>query len=69
MDDAGRVRRGERAGHLDAVAKRLIERQPAARQPARERLALEELHDQEVGAVLLPDVEERADVRVAEATR
>ena len=67
MDDAGRVRRGERAGHLDAVAERLIERQPAAREPARERLALEELHDQEVGAVLLADVEERADVRVTEA--
>ena len=67
MDDAGRVRGGERAGHLDAVAERLLERQPAAREPARERLAFEELHDQEVGAILLADVEERADVRVTEA--
>ena len=67
MDDAGRVRGGERAGHLDAVAERLVERQPAAREPACERLAFEELHDQEVGAILLADVEERADVRVAEA--
>ena len=57
---------GERVGDLDGAPHGLLERQAAARQAVGQRLALEELHHQVVGAVLVPDVEERADVRVAE---
>ena len=66
MDDARGVRGGERAGHLDAVAERLLQRQSSARQAARQRLALQVLHHQEIGAVVLPDVEQPADVRMTE---
>ena len=66
MHDAGRVRGGERAGDLDRAAHGLLERQAAAREAVGQRLPFEELHHQVVGAVLVPDVEERADVRVAE---
>ncbi len=38
----------------------------ALRQSIRERLALEARHDEEVGALVLADVVERADVRVIE---
>ena len=40
--------------------------QRALRQPIGERLAFEARHDEEVGAVVLADIVERADVRVIE---
>ena len=55
-----RLRQGRR------VLQRLGERQRPAGQPGAERLAVEVLHDEELEAVLLPDVVERADVRMVE---
>ena len=49
-----------------AHVERLGERQRPPREPLGQRLALEPLHDQEVDAVLVADVVERADVRVIE---
>ena len=66
MDDPCAVRALERVGDLDPVAQHSFERQRAAREPVGERLAFEVLHDQVVDAVLLADVVERADVRMAE---
>ena len=62
VDDAGAMRGGERVGDLHRVGQRLAERQLAAPQPRRQRLAVEELHHQEVDAVLVADIEQRADV-------
>ena len=59
-----RVRFRQRLGDFDRVAKHLVERQAAARQPRRQRLAFEKLHHQEVDAVLMADVVQVADVRV-----
>ncbi len=66
VDNAGGMRGGQRASHLDPVAKGLLQGQFSARQPARQGLALQILHHQEIGAVVLPDVEEPADVRMTE---
>ena len=49
-----------------AVAQRLLERQRPLRQPIRQRLALQVLHDQVLGLALAAHVVERADVRVRE---
>ena len=59
----------EGVGDLDAVAQDLVEGERALLEPVRERLALEVLHDQEVDAVVLADVVERADVRMGEGSR
>ena len=48
MQDAGAVRLVEGAGDLGRVAQRLAERQRPARQPRRQRLAVEVLHDEEL---------------------
>ena len=66
MDDGGLVRCGKAVSDLDAGSEGLVDGQLPARETLGERLALQELHDQEVGAVLMADVEERADVRVRE---
>ena len=66
VDDALLVRGGERVGDLRPELHHLVERQRALLQAIRERLALEELHHQEVRVALVPDVEERADVGVVE---
>jgi hypothetical protein len=52
----------ESVGDLRAVLKHLRERQRTARNATGERLAVEQLHDQ----VVVPEVEERADVRMAQ---
>ena len=59
-----RVRGREGIGDLDAVLERLIEWQLATGQAGRECLPVQVLHDEEIRPVLLPDVVERADVRV-----
>ena len=46
------------------ILQHLLERQRPLRQPLRERLAFEQLHDQVVDVALAADVEQRADVRV-----
>ena len=61
------VRRRQRRGNLRAVARDLAQRQRSARQAIRERLPLEEFHDDEIEAVLLTDVVHRADVRMVQA--
>ena len=61
-----RVGGGQCLGDLDGASHGLLERQAAPGEAIGQRLALEELHHQVVGAVLVADVEERADVRVAE---
>ena len=47
MDDALGMRRRERVGDVDRVAQGFVDRQRAARQPGRERLAVEELQHEE----------------------
>ena len=70
MHDAGAVRGGERLGDLTADLERLLDRQRPPRQALRQRLAFEELHDQEQSAAdfdrQLADVIQRTDVRVLE---
>ena len=56
----------EGIGDLRPELHDLVERQRALLQAVGERLALEQLHHQEVRVALVPDVEERADVRVVE---
>ena len=66
MDDAGAVRAVERAGDLTAAANHLVVRQRAARQPAGQGLALDELEDQILMSLVLADIVQRADVRMIE---
>ena len=51
-------------GNLNGVAQNLIQRQRAYSQPLSQRLPFQVLHHQEVNAILLSDVIERADVRM-----
>ncbi len=67
VDDAAAVRAVEGFCDLDAVPDRFVERQVAASEPLGQALALEILHHQVLGAVLVADVVQRADVRVAQA--
>ena len=69
MDDAVAMRGVEGGGDLDRVLDRLIERQRRPSQSIGERLALEARHDEEVGALVLADVVERADVGMIEGAR
>lgn len=64
--DAVPMGRVERGGDFDGVLERLIDGKRAFRQSIGERVALEVRHDEEVGALVLADVIERADVRVIE---
>jgi hypothetical protein len=66
MDDAGAMRRVERIGDLDRRLQRPVERQRAALEGRRQRLAFEELHDEIGDAVVASDVVQRADVRMTE---
>jgi hypothetical protein len=66
VDDPGRVRALERVGDLDPEPEDLLDRERPPLDALGERLALEELHDQEVDLALPPDVVEGADVRVLE---
>ena len=66
MDDSLAVRLVECFGDLLAVAEHLVKSERPARDAIGEALALEELHDEKVDAILVTDVEERADVRMAE---
>ena len=66
MDDPAAMRAVERVGDLRSpYSQHVGQRQRAAREPVGERLALEQLHDQEVDA-FVADVVERADVRMVE---
>ena len=56
----------EGVGDLRPELHHLVERQRALLQAIGERLALEQLHHQEVRVALVPDVEQRADVGMVE---
>jgi hypothetical protein len=62
VDDAAAVRGRQRRGDLGPVAQHLVGRQRASLKPRRKRLPFEVLHDQEVDAILVADVEQRADM-------
>ena len=67
VDDLARVRCAERAGDLDRVGDRLVDRQPPhPPDPLLERLALDVLEDDVGAPVLLAGVDHADDVRVAE---
>ena len=67
VDDAGGVKRTERAEHLESDAHGLVEGNRAAIQARRQRLAVEPLHDDEQLGVGLADLVNLADVRVIDA--
>src|SRR5262245_20638890 len=55
----------ERVGQREAIVQRLRGIEPLAREPIVERLALQQLHDEKgLAALRLPDVVDRADVRM-----
>jgi hypothetical protein len=66
MHDPLPVRSFQRGGDLRPDPQGGVERQRAAAEPVGERLALEQLHDQVLDAVLAADVVDRADVRMRE---
>ena len=66
MNDPLPVRLVERVRDLDPETQSLLEGEQSLRQPVRQRLALEVLHDEILGLALSPHVVEGADVRVRE---
>ena len=64
VNDPLAVRPLQRLGDLHAVRDRLVERNLFAREPRGESLALDILHDEVIDRARLPDVVERADVRM-----
>jgi hypothetical protein len=66
MHDAAPVRLVERIRDLHRVLERRVDGHGAAHEPARERLALEQLHHQIVDVAGASDVVHRADVRMTE---
>ena len=66
MNDPGSVRFVEPVRDLNAVPKGLLEWQGASLQPLGKRVAFDVLHNEEVDAVLISDIVERADMRVVE---
>jgi hypothetical protein len=66
MDDALLMRDGQRVGEGDPDFEQPADGQTVFRDDAVERLALDELHGQEVDAVRLLDREDRDDLRVVE---
>jgi len=67
MNDAGAVGLVESVGDFRADLENLIGRKRAFGNALRERFALDAFHDQEIGAVLRADIEERADVWVIQS--
>src|SRR5439155_4833362 len=69
MNESSRMQRVERGSHRQRHARRFVERQRAAIEPARERLAIEQLHDQKWLAVFIADVEQLTYIRMIERRR
>jgi len=65
MSDSQLVRLGQRAGDLCRVPNCLVWRQRTFDQAMLQGLAFDEFHDQEIHAVLMADIMQRADVRMA----
>ena len=66
MNDAVAMRLVEGVSNLDGILHGRGDRERTAHQPIRQRFALEQRHDNEVDAVLVAHVVERADMRVRE---
>jgi hypothetical protein len=66
MDDPMAMGLVERIRDLDGVAQCAIERQRTLLESGRERLALQVLHDEELDAVLVPNIVKYADVGMIE---
>ena len=66
VDDAGAMRGLECRGDLTGVAQRLRERERSGGEPRGERVPVQQLHHDVVGAAVDADVVDRADVRVVE---
>ena len=64
VQDAPRVGRGEPVADLDRGLERLADGQPAAQQPALQRLSLDELEDDVRDVALVPDIVDGHDRRV-----
>ena len=67
MDDAVAMGLLESVRNLTPIADRLVDRQRAPLEPCRQRLALEQLHDEVVAVALAADVVDGADVGVVQA--
>jgi len=67
VDDAAPVRSVERVRDLNTDSKDLSGLKCTTRDTLCERFAFYELHDEEIGVALLPDIVEGADVRMTEA--
>jgi hypothetical protein len=68
VDDFARMRRVQSVRNLDSDIQHQLARDRAAADPMFERLPVEKLHHDELLAVELADVIDRADVRVIEPT-
>ena len=66
VDDAAGMRGVEGVGDLDPELEHAVERQRPARDLVLQRAAVEQFHDDELLALVLADVVDRADVRVVE---
>ena len=66
MDEPRAVRRRQRVADLNCDRQRLGQRQRALGDPRVERLAVEQLHHEIRGALVIADVVQRADVRMTE---
>ncbi len=66
MDDAGAMRSVQGVSDFNGDRQCLAERQCPARQARPERLAIEQFHDEKGGALVQPDVMNRADVAMRE---
>ena len=66
MDDAGVMRGSERVGDLPGDRDRVVEREPAVREPIGQRRTFDELEDERFDALVALDAIERGDVGVIE---
>jgi hypothetical protein len=64
MHDPRAMRPIERIGDLDRVLKRLFERERAFRESIGKRLTVDVLHHEVVGLIVMPDIVNRADMRM-----
>ena len=67
MDDALAVRGRKATADLASEPQRLLKGQRPLREPLRERLSLEVLHDQEIDVASLDDIVKHADIRMLKA--
>ena len=66
MTNACTMRGGQRIGDLDGIAECLVHGQWASSEASRQGFSLEVLHYEEIDAVVAADVEDGANVRIAE---